>query len=109
MALEKELIAVFVLNCGAPALRGREPGQRSVAQLLAGEAVLILDRFRRVIRRVDALVGGVLSAAATATALGDLLAAQCRPLDNVPYDAAYRRKVILAHARRALAALVAAG
>ena len=75
----------------------------------AAICVGVLGAQPRLLKKVDTLTGAVLSAPATAAALAALLAAQCRPLDNVPYDAAYRRKVIPVHARRALAALVAGG
>ena len=35
--------------------------------------------------------------------------AQAKPLENVPYEAPYRRRMIRVHTRRALQALVAAG
>jgi 4-hydroxybenzoyl-CoA reductase beta subunit len=41
--------------------------------------------------------------------LGDLCEKQGKPLDNVPYEATYRRKVLPVHARRALDELLAAG
>jgi 4-hydroxybenzoyl-CoA reductase subunit beta len=75
----------------------------------AAICVGVLGAQPRRIRHADTLAGRALDDPATADALAALLAAQCRPLDNVPYAAAYRRKVIPVHARRALAALVAAG
>jgi len=41
--------------------------------------------------------------------LGEICEKQGKPLDNVPYEAAYRRKVLPVHARRALDELLAAG
>jgi 4-hydroxybenzoyl-CoA reductase subunit beta len=69
----------------------------------------VLHAAPRRLRRTEVLHGQRLSDPATADALADLLTAQCRPLDNVPYDADYRRRMAAVHARRALAALVAAG
>jgi 4-hydroxybenzoyl-CoA reductase subunit beta len=57
--------------------------------------------------RADVLVGRRLDDPATHDRVADLVARQARPLDNVPYDAAYRRKVLPVHARRAMARLVA--
>jgi len=55
------------------------------------------------------LVGKPLSAPETRALLGQICEKQGKPLDNVPYDAAYRRKVLPVHARRALDELIAAG
>jgi 4-hydroxybenzoyl-CoA reductase beta subunit len=59
--------------------------------------------------KTDAIHGRRLDDPATHAALADLVARQAKPLDNVPYDAAYRRKMFPVYTRRALAALVAAG
>jgi 4-hydroxybenzoyl-CoA reductase subunit beta len=39
---------------------------------------------------------------ALATELGDLAFTRCRPLENVPYDAAYRRERLRVEVRRAV-------
>jgi 4-hydroxybenzoyl-CoA reductase subunit beta len=54
------------------------------------------------------LVGLALSARETRALLGEICQKQGKPLDNVPYEAGYRRKVLPVHARRALDALLAA-
>jgi 4-hydroxybenzoyl-CoA reductase subunit beta len=59
--------------------------------------------------RSDALVGLHLIDPEVRRLLGDLCAKQGKPLDNVPYEASYRRKVLPVHARRALDDLLAAG
>lgn len=59
--------------------------------------------------RSDALVGRHLIDPEVRRLLGEMCEKQGKPLDNVPYDAAYRRKVLPVHARRALDDLIAAG
>ena len=49
-----------------------------------------------------ALVGKRLDDPETRRVLGELCEKQGKPLDNVPYEAAYRRRVLPVHARRAL-------
>ncbi len=52
--------------------------------------------------RSDKLVGMVLSDPATAKLVGELCFKQGKTLDNVPYEAAYRRKMLRVFASRAL-------
>jgi 4-hydroxybenzoyl-CoA reductase subunit beta len=59
--------------------------------------------------KTDALTGRHLIDPEVRRLLGDLCEKQGKPLDNVPYEASYRRKVLPVHARRALDALLAAG
>ncbi|HKE14825.1 MAG TPA: FAD binding domain-containing protein [Kofleriaceae bacterium] len=59
--------------------------------------------------RADALVGRPLADPEVRRLLGEMVEKQGKPLDNVPYEAAYRRKVLPVHARRALEEIVAAG
>jgi 4-hydroxybenzoyl-CoA reductase subunit beta len=61
----------------------------------------------RRIAGLDALIGRPLDGAETIDRVATLVAAQCRPLDNLPYQADYRRRVLPVHARRAMAALTA--
>ncbi|MEK7424870.1 MAG: FAD binding domain-containing protein, partial [Actinomycetota bacterium] len=75
----------------------------------ASVCVGVLNAVPRLLKRAELLHGRRLADAATADALCQLVAAQCKPLDNVPYEAAYRRKMLPVYARRALASLVAAG
>ena len=56
----------------------------------------------KIIKRVDSLIGRSLSDPATADVLADLVAKQGKPLDNVPYEADYRRKMLPVYTRRAL-------
>jgi 4-hydroxybenzoyl-CoA reductase subunit beta len=85
--------------------RDHVDGAITAAAVCAG----VLGAQPRVIKNTQKLIGRPLSAPATAETLAGLLAAQCKPLDNVPYEAAYRRRVLPVHARRALEDLVAAG
>lgn len=59
--------------------------------------------------KTDALVGRPLADPEVRRLLGELCQKQGKPLENVPYEAGYRRKVLPVHARRAWDALVAAG
>lgn len=61
------------------------------------------------IRAANKLAGRKLSDPETAELLGQILEKQGKPLDNVPYDAAYRRKMIPVYARRAMRELVDEG
>ncbi len=56
----------------------------------------------KLIKRTETLVGRRYSDPATADAVGQLIHAQSKPLDNVPYEADYRRKMLPVFARRAL-------
>jgi 4-hydroxybenzoyl-CoA reductase beta subunit len=69
----------------------------------------VLAAVPRLLKRTETLHGRRLDDPTTADALCALVAAQCKPLDNVPYESAYRRKMLPVYARRALASLVAAG
>ncbi len=57
----------------------------------------------------DALVGKPLADPEVRRLLGEMCEKQGKPLDNVPYEAGYRRKVLPVHARRALDEILAAG
>jgi 4-hydroxybenzoyl-CoA reductase subunit beta len=59
--------------------------------------------------RSDALVGKPLADPEVRRLLGEMCEKQGKPLDNVPYEAGYRRKVLPVHARRALDEILAAG
>ncbi len=57
--------------------------------------------------KVDALVGLRLNDPTTAELVGELCFKQGKPLDNVPYEAEYRRKMLRVFASRALRDLLA--
>lgn len=62
----------------------------------------------KVVRKLETVRGRRLDDPATADAIAALVAAQGKPLPNLPYDADYRRAVLPVHVRRGIAALVAA-
>ena len=46
---------------------------------------------------------------AVARIVSEATYAQCKPLDNVPYEAGYRREMLRVYTRRAVAAMAAEG
>ncbi len=82
----------------------------SVDAAVTGARIVVgaLAASPRLVKRTDGVLGLPLSAPATAELLVAAVAAQCRPLANLPYDADYRRAVLPVHVRRGLAALIAA-
>jgi 4-hydroxybenzoyl-CoA reductase subunit beta len=56
----------------------------------------------KIIKRVDSLIGRTLADPATADALADLVYKQGKPVDNVPYESDYRRKMLPVYTRRAI-------
>lgn len=83
----------------------------SVDAAITGASVCVgvLNAQPRVVKKASNLAGMVLSAPATAEALAEAVYAGCKPLENVPYEAPYRRKMLPVYARRALAELTRAG
>jgi 4-hydroxybenzoyl-CoA reductase subunit beta len=69
----------------------------------------VLGSRPRVVTRLEDAIGLKLSDPAFADAVADRVHAQCKPLENVPYEAPYRRQMLRVHARRAIEDLVAAG
>ncbi len=69
----------------------------------------VLGSKPRVVTRLDDAIGKKLSDPALAALVADRAHAQCKPLENVPYEAPYRRRMIAVHTRRAIESLVAAG
>lgn len=72
-------------------------GSRIVAGVLGAKP--------RVVGKLDALVGRPLSDPGLAEEVADAVHRQCKPLENVPYEAAYRRKMLRVIARRGVQAL----
>lgn len=66
----------------------------------------VLNAVPRTIKRIETLAGMKLDDSATADKLCDLVYRQSKTLDNVPYEAPYRRKMIPVYARRALRQLL---
>lgn len=69
----------------------------------------VLGSKPREVTRMDAVIGRKLSESAVAEQVAERAHAQCKPLENVPYEAPYRRQMIRVHTRRAVQALVARG
>jgi 4-hydroxybenzoyl-CoA reductase beta subunit len=69
----------------------------------------VLGSKPRVVTRLEDIVGKKLSDPAVASAIADRVHAQCKPLENVPYEAPYRRQMLRVHTRRAIEAIVEAG
>jgi 4-hydroxybenzoyl-CoA reductase beta subunit len=69
----------------------------------------VLGSKPRVVTRLDDAIGKKLSDASFAAIVAERAHAQCKPLENVPYEAPYRRRMIEVHTRRAIASLVAKG
>lgn len=75
------------------------------AQVVVG----VLGAKPRVVSRLDDAIGKSLSDPAFAQVVAGRVHRQCKPLDNVPYEAPYRRQMLRVHTRRAIEALVDAG
>jgi CO/xanthine dehydrogenase FAD-binding subunit len=69
----------------------------------------VLGAKPRIVTRLDDAIGKKLSDASFAAIVAERAHAQCKPLENVPYEAPYRRRMIEVHTRRAIESLVAAG
>ncbi|NVB42763.1 FAD binding domain-containing protein [Pseudenhygromyxa sp. WMMC2535] len=69
----------------------------------------VLGAKPRQVARLDEAVGKALRDPAVAQIVAGAVHKQCKPLENVPYEAPYRRQMLRVHARRAIAALVEAG
>ncbi|MEM9457878.1 MAG: FAD binding domain-containing protein [Myxococcota bacterium] len=66
------------------------------------------SRPRRVTRLGD-VIGKALDDPALAQGVAQRVHAQCKPLENVPYEAPYRRQMLRVHTRRAIEAMARAG
>ncbi len=69
----------------------------------------VLGSRPRRVTRLDPLLGKALDDPTFAQGIAERVHAQCKPLENVPYEAPYRRQMLRVHTRRAIEALVAAG
>ncbi|MFY0535513.1 FAD binding domain-containing protein [Nannocystis pusilla] len=67
----------------------------------------VLGSKPRTLGKLDDVVGKKLADPAVARTVADAAYAQCKPLENVPYEAAYRRDMIRVYTRRAIEALAA--
>jgi 4-hydroxybenzoyl-CoA reductase subunit beta len=69
----------------------------------------VLGARPREVTRLEDLRGRSLGDIEVRKAIADRVHAQCKPLENVPYEAPYRRDMLRVHVSRMMAALVAAG
>ncbi len=69
----------------------------------------VLGSKPRTVTRLEDAVGKKLSDPAVARIVSEAAYAQCKPLENVPYEAAYRREMIRVYTRRAVEALAREG
>lgn len=91
------------------ALRFDLDADRVDAMITAVRVVVgVLGARPREVTRLDDLVGARLNDPAVAEAVATRVHGQCKPLENVPYDAGYRREMLAVHTRRAIAAMVGA-
>lgn len=67
----------------------------------------VLGSRPREVTRLEDLRGRTLEDPTVAVAVADRVHAQCKPLENVPYEAPYRRDMLRVYTRRAIAAIVA--
>ncbi|MCH9683470.1 MAG: FAD binding domain-containing protein [Deltaproteobacteria bacterium] len=85
--------------------RDRIDAPITAAHVVAG----VLGARPRRVTRLDDILGKALSDQGVASAVAERVHKQCKPLENVPYEAPYRRQMLRVHTRRAIEALVAAG
>jgi 4-hydroxybenzoyl-CoA reductase beta subunit len=69
----------------------------------------VLGSKPRRVTRLEDVVGRALDDQALCQAVAERVHQQCKPLENVPYEAPYRRQMLRVHTRRAIEAMVAAG
>jgi 4-hydroxybenzoyl-CoA reductase subunit beta len=80
------------------------------AKITAAKVVVgVLNPKPRIVSKLDDIVGKKLSDPAVAQIVSERVHKSCKPLENVPYEAPYRRQMLKVHTRRAIEALVAAG
>lgn len=68
----------------------------------ASVVVGVLGAKPRVVTGLDAMQGRALSDPQLARSIADAVHKQCKPLENVPYEAPYRRQMLAVHTRRAI-------
>ena len=69
----------------------------------------VLNPKPRILSKLDDVIGKKLSDPTVARMVSERAHKQCKPLENVPYEAPYRRQMIKVHTRRAIERLVANG
>jgi len=69
----------------------------------------VLNAKPRVVSSLDMVHGKKFSDSSVAQTVSEAVFKQCKPLENVPYEAAYRRQMLKIHTRRAIENLVREG
>ena len=69
----------------------------------------VLGSKPRIVGKLENIVGKPLNLPEVAEAVAERVYGQCKPLENVPFEAAYRRRVLRVHTRRAISALIESG
>jgi CO/xanthine dehydrogenase FAD-binding subunit len=69
----------------------------------------VLGAKPRIVSSLDDAIGKPLSDPAVAKLVAKAVHKQCKPLENVPYEAPYRRQMLEVYTRRAIEGLVARG
>lgn len=69
----------------------------------------VLGAKPRIVSALEQVIGKPLSDPAVAGIVSEAVHKQCKPLENVPYEAPYRRQMLRVHTRRAIEGLVAGG
>ncbi|MEM6290825.1 MAG: FAD binding domain-containing protein [Myxococcota bacterium] len=69
----------------------------------------VLGSKPRKLTRLEDAIGRKLSDPTVAHTVAERAYAQCKPLENVPYEAPYRRQMIRVHTQRAIEAIIDAG
>jgi 4-hydroxybenzoyl-CoA reductase subunit beta len=69
----------------------------------------VLGSRPREVSRLEPVIGLRFDDPQVASTVADRVHQQCKPLENVPYEAPYRREMLRVHTRRAIETLVAAG
>jgi 4-hydroxybenzoyl-CoA reductase subunit beta len=83
----------------------------SVDAAVTGVCVVagVLGAKPREVSGLDDVIGKKLSDPAVARIVSTAVHKQCKPLENVPYEAPYRRQMLAVYTRRAIEELIAAG
>lgn len=80
-------------------------GEIAGVKVVAG----VLGAKPRTVTRLEDVLGKRLADPAVARIVSDAAYSQCKPLENVPYEAAYRREMLRVYTRRGVEALAAEG
>lgn len=92
------------------ALRFDLASEGADAEITAARAVVgVLGSKPRSVSKLEDVAGKKLRDPAVARMVSDAAYAQCKPLENVPFEAPYRREMIRVYTRRAIEALAAEG